>query len=544
MAQDTTKKVLSLAMGTNAGLNTLAEEAGRIVFVTDTGKMYIDVTDESRVAVNAANADYATKAGEAGKWSTARTITVGSTGKSVDGSAAVSWTHAEIGATVSNTWTGGTTAGPTLSTTVNGVTGTAVAIPAASSSASGVVTTGNQTFKGTKTFSSKISGSITGNADGTAAGWTTARTFTINGAASADGVPVDGKAGVALNLPLVLSGFTSVSATKFIGALEGNADTATTASKTTGTLTIKGNGTSLGTFNGSANKTIDLTAANVGALSSSTLYAGSASAGGPANSVKSNLTIGGKTYNGSEPITIQPSDLGLTNALDFIGVTTTTLTDGNKTITTIKINNADYAVNIGDVVLNGNKEFVWTGTTTGWKELGDQGSFALKTITITGTGALSGGGSLAEDRTITHTTYNNAGKTVGSSSTSIEGSGASGTIYIPQITVDTYGHITYNADTAVAIKMPTLPTLRNFTVATSTEAASAATSSVTYDPDGSAAKTFTIYKMKGASTSAAGYQGLVPAPATLNTDAASNTIYTALLGDGTWGEPSITWSTF
>ena len=54
--------------------------------------------------------------------------------------------------TVSNTWTGGTTAGPTIKTTVNGVTGTAVAIPSASKTASGVVTTGDQDFKGKKGF--------------------------------------------------------------------------------------------------------------------------------------------------------------------------------------------------------------------------------------------------------------------------------------------------------------------------------------------------------------------------------------------------------
>lgn len=89
-------------------------------------------------------------------WGTARTLTIGSTGKSVNGSTNYSWTHAEIGATVSNTWTGGTTAGPTLSTTVNGVTGTAVAIPSASTSASGIVTTGEQSFTGIKKFASTI----------------------------------------------------------------------------------------------------------------------------------------------------------------------------------------------------------------------------------------------------------------------------------------------------------------------------------------------------------------------------------------------------
>ncbi len=56
----------------------------------------------------------------------------------------MSWSHAEIGATVSNAWTAGTTEGPTLTTTVNGVASTAVAIPAASYTASGIVTTGEQ----------------------------------------------------------------------------------------------------------------------------------------------------------------------------------------------------------------------------------------------------------------------------------------------------------------------------------------------------------------------------------------------------------------
>ena len=57
---------------------------------------------------------------------------------------------------VSNAWTNGTSAGPTLSTTVNGKAGTAVAIPSASYSYSGVVTTGAQTFKGVKSFANGI----------------------------------------------------------------------------------------------------------------------------------------------------------------------------------------------------------------------------------------------------------------------------------------------------------------------------------------------------------------------------------------------------
>lgn len=62
-------------------------------------------------------------------------------------------------------WTGGTTEGPTGSLSGNGMSAVNfAAIPSASASASGVVTTGNQTFEGTKTFNNTISGSITGNA--------------------------------------------------------------------------------------------------------------------------------------------------------------------------------------------------------------------------------------------------------------------------------------------------------------------------------------------------------------------------------------------
>lgn len=62
---------------------------------------------------------------------------------------------------VSNSWANGTTSGPTITTTVNGKAGSAKAIPSASYSYSGIITTGNQTVKGVKTFASglKVAGS-------------------------------------------------------------------------------------------------------------------------------------------------------------------------------------------------------------------------------------------------------------------------------------------------------------------------------------------------------------------------------------------------
>lgn len=62
-------------------------------------------------------------------------------------------------------WAGGTTEGPTGSLSGNGMSAVNfAAIPSAGLSASGVVTTGDQTFAGVKTFYEIINGSVSGNA--------------------------------------------------------------------------------------------------------------------------------------------------------------------------------------------------------------------------------------------------------------------------------------------------------------------------------------------------------------------------------------------
>lgn len=76
------------------------------------------------------------------------------------------------------------------------------------------------------------------------------------------------------------------------------------------------------------------------------------------------ITIGGKSYDGHEAISVSATDLGLSNAMHFVGTTTVTNPTGNY--------------NNGDVILNTStkKEYVYNNGT--WIELGDEGSYVLK----------------------------------------------------------------------------------------------------------------------------------------------------------------------
>lgn len=170
------------------------------------------------------------------------------------------------------------------------------------------------------------------------------------------------------------------------------------------------------------------------------------------------LTIGGKSYDGSSAVSVTASDLGIANALHFIGETTTALTDGTTTAA-VTIGGIAKTPITGDVVLYGAKEFVWTGAA--WKELGDGSSHALKTITITAGNGLTGGGDISTNRTlnvgagngITVTADAVAAKAgngitvdatgINHADTSSQASvAASGRTYVTGVTLDTYGHVT------------------------------------------------------------------------------------------------------
>ena len=105
------------------------------------------------------------------------------------------------------------------------------------------------------------------------------------------------------------------------------------------------------------------------------------------------LTIGDQVFNGSNPVTITAANLGLSQALKFVGSTNDIMKDGQKNTPT-----GISEPSIGDVVLsNGNGEFVWLGEN--WEALGSENSYALKTVQIVtdANSGLKGGSSLAGD---------------------------------------------------------------------------------------------------------------------------------------------------
>ena len=172
-------------------------------------------------------------------------------------------------------------------------------------------------------------------------------------------------------------------ATTFKGALKGQADSALEAGKVSKALTLKINGTNEKTYDGSS-------------------------------AVEFNVTA---------------SSLGLTNAMHFLGTSSTAITDGGAEKPTI--GGSQKTPVAGDVVLYGHQEFVYTSNSV-WELLGDEGSYALKTVSITAEDGLTGGGDLSTNRAIKHAVPD------GATATSKGGAGK----YISGVTTDKFGHIT------------------------------------------------------------------------------------------------------
>ena len=122
---------------------------------------------------------------------------------------------------------------------------------------------------------------------------------------------------------------------------------------------------------------------------------------GIADSTKGTLTLGNKKFNGSANITIEAKDLGITGALTYIGISTFPLTDkgiekpyiDGKEIDTATLEKGSVALysNNGEIY----QEYLWTGTY--WELLGDEGSYAYRSISVEAGAGLTGGGTLADN---------------------------------------------------------------------------------------------------------------------------------------------------
>ena len=181
--------------------------------------------------------------------------------------------------------------------------------------------TGNAATATTLKTARTINGtSFNGSANITTANWGTARTLTIG----STGKSVNGSGNVSWSLSEI-----GAAASSHTHSYAGSSSAGGAANSVKTNLIIKLNGgstegTDLFTFNGSTAKTVNITPSGIGAAASSHThsYAGSSSAGGAANSVKTNLIIklnGGSTegtnlftFNGStaKTINITPSAIG------------------------------------------------------------------------------------------------------------------------------------------------------------------------------------------------------------------------------------------
>lgn len=106
---------------------------------------------------------------------------------------------------------------------------------------------------------------------------------------------------------------------------------------------------------------------------------------------------------------------GLTGAMHFRGIATSEPT-GSEIPSGI-IDYTDSTPQAGDVVLYGDKEYVWSGTV--WELLGDEGSYALKTSTGTAINSVTFTANTLPELSITSTTVSNVAVTPGTAASLI-----------------------------------------------------------------------------------------------------------------------------
>jgi hypothetical protein len=213
----------TLTINTNSGALTYANASTTLTIANNASVSGTNTGDQTTITGNA---------GSATVWQVARTLTLGNTGKTVDGSANVSWTLAEIGAyaatnpsgytsntgTVTSVGGTGTVSGLTLSGTVSTsgnltLGGTLAVTPSnfASQTANTVLVAPNGSA-GVPTFRTLVAADIptlNQNTTGSAATLTTGRTIALTGDVTYTSGSFNGSANVTGTATLANSGATA-----------------------------------------------------------------------------------------------------------------------------------------------------------------------------------------------------------------------------------------------------------------------------------------------------------------------------------------------
>lgn len=333
---------------------------------------------------------------------------------------------------------------------------------------------------------------------------------------------------------------------------------ATQAAKTTGTLTVGDQ-----TFNGSTNVTI--TAEDLG-LSKAMSFRGISS-----TAISDGATTSPINISGGSSLTPKNGDVVLYSNYEYVWTGTAwerlggdgsyalssvtvkgangltgggnlssnqTISHSTKTVTSAAATSAPTSY-ISAVTYDTYGHFATVSTYDARNQFIQKIDVADDDVVVVSGTNLSASNSTTPKLTFSHVKAGTAGYNSGSAKAAVTGAtftlgaGETGYIVIPLLTVDAYGHTKYTGEEKIGFTIPN-PKAK-FTVATSTAAASAATYSKTYTPTGSDVS-ITLYKMKGATASTAGYQGFVPAPA-------AGDEVKFLRGDGTW-QYSVEWVDF
>ena len=156
---------------------------------------------------------------------------------------------------------------------------------------------------------------------------------------------------------------------------------------------------------------------------------------------------------------ITAADLGLSNAMHFLGTTTTAVTDGGSEKPTI--DGAQKTPVAGDIVLYGNQEFIYNSSNK-WELLGDEGSHALKATAIPGGELINSTAKLDGTGAISHAVPTGASAKTSTAGNSTLSHG--GKLKLPTITTDKFGHVTGTGTEEV-----TLPSVPNIGFGTDTQ---------------------------------------------------------------------------